>query len=35
MIEYDPAPHVASGSVDAASEETMARVVEYATVGRQ
>jgi hypothetical protein len=34
MIEYDPAPHVASGSVAAASEETMARVVDYASVGR-
>ncbi len=35
MIEYDPAPHVASGSVAAASAKTMARVVEYASVGRQ
>jgi putative intracellular protease/amidase len=35
MIEYDPAPHVASGSVAATSEKTMARVIEYASVGRR
>ena len=34
MIEYDPAPHVAAGSVAAASDETMTRVIEYASVGR-
>ncbi len=34
MIEYDPAPHVDSGSVAKASEATMARVVEYASSGR-
>ena len=35
MIEYDPAPHVSSGSVAATSEVTMARVLEYASVGRR
>jgi transcriptional regulator GlxA family with amidase domain len=35
MIEYDPAPHVASGSVASTSDETMTRVVEYASVGRR
>ncbi len=35
MIEYDPAPHVSSGSVAATSEKTMARVIEYASVGRR
>jgi transcriptional regulator GlxA family with amidase domain len=34
MIEYDPAPHVHSGSVAATSDETMTRVIEYASVGR-
>jgi transcriptional regulator GlxA family with amidase domain len=34
MIEYDPAPHVHSGSVAVTSDETMTRVVEYASVGR-
>jgi putative intracellular protease/amidase len=34
MIEYDPAPHIASGSVATTTDETMARVVEYASVGR-
>ena len=35
MIEYDPAPHVHSGSVGATSDETMTRVIEYASVGRK
>ena len=34
MIEYDPTPHVDSGSVAKASDATMARVIEYASVGR-
>jgi len=34
MIEYDPAPPVSSGSVAATSEETMQRVIEYASAGR-
>jgi transcriptional regulator GlxA family with amidase domain len=34
MIEYDPEPPVDSGSVAKASEETMARVIEYASSGR-
>jgi transcriptional regulator GlxA family with amidase domain len=35
MIEYDPAPPVRSGSVAAASDDTMSRVIEYASVGRR
>ncbi len=35
MIEYDPQPHVHSGSVAATSEETMLRVIEYASSGRR
>jgi transcriptional regulator GlxA family with amidase domain len=34
MIEYDPTPHIDSGSVAKASDETMTRVIEYASVGR-
>lgn len=34
MIEYDPQPHVHSGSVADASEVTMGRVIEYASTGR-
>lgn len=34
MIEYDPAPPVSSGSVAATSDETMVRVIEYASAGR-
>jgi putative intracellular protease/amidase len=34
MIEYDPAPHVDSGSVAKTSDATMTRVIEYASVGR-
>jgi len=34
MIEYDPTPHVDSGSVAKASEAAMTRVIEYASVGR-
>jgi transcriptional regulator GlxA family with amidase domain len=34
MIEYDPQPPVDSGSVAKATEETMARVIEYASAGR-
>lgn len=34
MIEYDPQPPVDSGSVAKASDETMARVIEYASSGR-
>ena len=34
MIEYDPAPHIGSGSVATTSEETMARVIEYDSAGR-
>jgi transcriptional regulator GlxA family with amidase domain len=34
MIEYDPSPHVDSGSVATASDATMTRVVEYASKGR-
>jgi transcriptional regulator GlxA family with amidase domain len=34
MIEYDPLPPVDSGSVAKASEETMTRVLEYASSGR-
>ena len=34
MIEYDPTPPVASGSVAAASDAAMTRVIEYASVGR-
>ena len=34
MIEYDPTPHIDSGSVAKASEDTMTRVIEYASVGR-
>ena len=34
MIEYDPQPPVDSGSVAKASEETMTRVIEYASAGR-
>jgi transcriptional regulator GlxA family with amidase domain len=35
MIEYDPAPHVHSGSVASSSDATMARAVEYASSGRR
>ncbi len=35
MIEYDPQPPVHSGSVAATSEETMVRVIEYASSGRR
>ena len=35
MIEYDPTPPVHSGSVAAASPETMTRVIEYASSGRR
>jgi len=34
MIEYDPTPHIDSGSVAKASDATMTRVIEYASVGR-
>jgi putative intracellular protease/amidase len=34
MIEYDPAPHVLSGSVATTSQATMTRVIEYASAGR-
>ncbi|HEY5110039.1 MAG TPA: DJ-1/PfpI family protein [Acidimicrobiales bacterium] len=34
MIEYDPTPHVDSGSVAKTSDATMTRVIEYASVGR-
>ena len=34
MIEYDPCPPVDEGSVAKASEETVARVIEYASSGR-
>jgi len=34
MIEYDPLPPVDSGSVAKSSDETMTRVIEYASVGR-
>jgi transcriptional regulator GlxA family with amidase domain len=34
MIEYDPQPPFDSGSVAKSSEETMARVIEYASSGR-
>jgi transcriptional regulator GlxA family with amidase domain len=34
MIEYDPEPCVDSGSVDKASEATIARAVEYFAAGR-
>ena len=34
MIAYDPQPHIDSGSVAKASEETMTRVIEYASSGR-
>lgn len=34
MIEYDPTPHIDSGSVAKASEDTMTRVIEYSSVGR-
>ena len=34
MIEYDPTPPVDSGSVAKASDVTMTRVIEYASVGR-
>jgi transcriptional regulator GlxA family with amidase domain len=34
MIEYDPSPHVTSGSVSAASPATMTRVIEYASGDR-
>jgi len=34
MIEYDPQPHIHSGSVAAASDTTMTRVIEYASAGR-
>jgi len=34
MIEYDPQPPFDSGSVAKASEETVTRVVEYASTGR-
>jgi putative intracellular protease/amidase len=34
MIEYDPAPHIDSGSVAKSSDATMTRVIEYASVGR-
>ena len=32
MIEYDPQPPFDAGSVDAAGDEVMARVIEYAAV---
>jgi putative intracellular protease/amidase len=35
MIEYDPSPHVNSGSVAKTSDETMVRVIEYASAGRR
>ena len=35
MIEYDPTPHIDSGSVAKASDVTMTRVIEYASVGRR
>jgi len=34
MIEYDPSPHVDSGSVAVASDAIMTRVFEYASAGR-
>jgi len=34
MIEYDPQPPFDAGSVAKASDETMTRVIEYASVGR-
>jgi transcriptional regulator GlxA family with amidase domain len=34
MIEYDPTPHIDSGSVAKTSDATMTRVIEYASVGR-
>ncbi len=34
MIEYDPLPPVDSGSVAKTSDETMTRVIEYASAGR-
>ena len=34
MIEYDPTPHIDSGSVAKASDATMTRVIEYASIGR-
>jgi transcriptional regulator GlxA family with amidase domain len=34
MIEYDPSPPVDSGSVAKSSDETMTRVIEYASAGR-
>lgn len=34
MIEYDPAPHIDSGSVAKSSDATMTRVIEYASMGR-
>jgi transcriptional regulator GlxA family with amidase domain len=35
MIEYDPAPHVHSGSVASTSDLTMTRVIEYASGTRK
>ena len=35
MIEYDPSPHVHSGSVATTTDATMTRVIEYASVGRR
>jgi len=35
MIEYDPTPHVHSGTVATTTDETMTRVIEYASVGRR
>lgn len=34
MIEYDPTPHIDSGSVAKATDIVMTRVIEYASVGR-
>ena len=34
MIEYEPTPHIDSGSVAKASDATMTRVIEYASIGR-
>ena len=34
MIEYDPTPHIDSGSVAKATDTVMTRVIEYASVGR-
>ena len=34
MIEYDPTPHIDSGSVAKATDTVMTRVIEYASVAR-